>query len=239
MEQGIDTSGYDSLLYTAAEMKKIRHMLGQQNELVADSQEIFRQEETECLRDYDISISLDEMEAYIEVHTTGQGLQKEELRIQLQQSGIKNGIIEEELDRLAAGNYFSHPILIAKGVTPGKREDGWYEYFFRTKQQRKPKLLPDGYVDYQNTRWYEPVTEGQKLICYHGAKTGTGGYTVTGRFLTGKKGREQPMLYGRRLEVTRLLQVDDVSYTSGNIEFDGTVHIKGNVGSGTIIRATG
>ena len=98
------------------------------------------------------------------------------------------------------------------------------------------------------------VKEGQKLAYYHEPEAGRGGYTVTGRFLPGRRGKEKAMLYGRgftllpdkktyqatisgkiemygdRMDISRLLLLDHVTFASGKIEFDGTVQIRGNVG---------
>lgn len=273
LENGIDTDKYGSLMFTVSEMKKMRYLLEQQNmlsDILVEKPPGTEESgvggsglnEKEPFQDYTVKISRDEMEAYLEIHIPGIKFDKEELGQMLKQNGVKSGILEEELEKIASGSYLSRPILIARGAESRDGADGWYEFFFRTREQRKPKLLADGSVDYQNTQWLEMVKEGQKLAYYHEPEAGRGGYTVTGRFLPGRRGKEKAMLYGRgftllpdkktyqatisgkiemygdRMDISRLLLLDHVTFASGKIEFDGTVQIRGNVGCGTIIKAT-
>ncbi len=203
------------------------------------------------------------MEAYISVEVPNGTIERDALMDFLKENRIKEGISESAIEQLCNGKYGQKPILIAQGKIPLKGEDGWYEYFFRTDVQKKPKVLEDGSADYKDIEWFEVVSEGQKIAFYHEAKEGTDGYDVTGAVIKGRKGAEKRVLKGKgfRLEddkktytalyngmirldgedlsIVNHVELDEINMTTGNIFFDGSIHIRGNVSSGMTVKATG
>ena len=203
------------------------------------------------------------MEAYISVEVPNGTIERDVLMDFLKENRIKEGISENAVNQLCNGEYGQKPVLIAQGKIPLKGEDGWYEYFFRTDVQKKPKVLADGSADYKDIEWFEVVSEGQKIAFYHEAKEGTDGYDVTGAVIKGRKGAEKRVLKGKgfRLEddkktytalyngmirldgedlsIVNHVELDEINMTTGNIFFDGSIHIRGNVGSGMTVKATG
>lgn len=265
LENGIDVNQYRSFIYTAAEMKKRRLQLEENGEYLDDGrlEEILNQgEEKVTFPDFIVMVSDNEMEAYVVVDGAGKNLNRADIELALRQEGIRQGIDYHAIKMLEQGTYTDLQVRVAEGREAQRGEDGWYEYFFRTNVARTPKILPDGSVDYQNIEWYEIVEQGQKIAVYHDASKGVNGYTVRGRVLPAKRGREKKILTGRgftlesdqrtyraaidgkielqdeRIEILRLLVVDEVSIASGNVNFDGSVYIKGDVGTGARIEVT-
>lgn len=256
LEEGLDVSYYSSLMYTESEMKKRRLSL------VEEELEYMLNPQEDTSENFKIFLSSDEMEAYLEVSGAVRPIDRKEIRRALSRNAIVEGIDQDVIDKLAEGDYPLRPMLIAKGRAPEDGEDGRYEYFFELLPTKTPLLLEDGSVDYQHTEWFEIVERGQKLAYYHSATEGKSGKTATGRVVSAKRGKEQQMLSGKgfvvlddqktyladvtgrveiidgRLEVTRLLVVENVSLATGNVCFDGSVYVKGNVGSGVTIQAT-
>lgn len=258
LENGVDVSKYKSLMYTAKEMKKARM------DLQKEEKEGQTAKENSVLKldKFIITLSGDEMEAFIEVPDSVKEISRQEIADALKQKGITRGICESGMEELVSGKGFNKKILIAQGAKAQHGRDGYYEFFFKTQMDKTPKLLPDGSVDYQSIEWFEMVETGQKLAYYHDAEEGVCGYTVTGRVLDGKKGKEISVLAGKgftleedrktyisavkgkvelvnnRLEVSRLLVVNEITLATGNISFEGSIYIKGNVGTGTTINAT-
>lgn len=260
LEEGLDISGYRSLIYTSADMERKR------KELLADiARDIVEQSRAPVvLEDFIITISGDEQEAYLEIRgSTDNEYDKEKILRALKDEGVKEGILEEELDRMLAERDYNKPVLIAKGRKPEKGGDGWYEYFFRTNPEESRSYAEDGSVDYDTVSWFELVKEGEKLACYHEAGAGVSGYTVTGKFLRTTKGREQKMLscsgvlllYDKKtyvaamdgrvelnenhLKVSEVCVLDEVTKSGGDVDFDGSVLVRGRVERGTVLRATG
>ena len=134
------------------------------------------------------------MEAYLSVSVPNGMVEHEVLMDFLNEKKVKSGISEKAIELICRGEYGQIPILIAQGKIPLKGEDGWYEYFFRTDVQKKPKVMEDGSADYKDIEWFEVVKEGQKVAYYHEAKEGTNGYDVLGNVIKGRKGAEKRVL---------------------------------------------
>ncbi len=259
MEAGLDISEYASLMYTAKDMKRLRL---KQQEAFDDT--LKHPETVDALSDwFMVTISEDEMEAYLTCHNRPADASVDVILKELTRRGVTRGIDEEAIAQTLRQVAENKMMKIASGRPAEDGKDGWYEYFFRTEVVRTPKHLEDGSVDYQNIEWFETVNENQKLVYYHKAGSGTFGYTVTGMLLKPHKGKELPMLRGSgyileedgqtyisamngRIElrdnqmiISRLFEFDEITMATGNVNVDGNVHIKGHVGSKTIVRATG
>lgn len=259
LELGLDVDSYRLLRYTAVEMRKRRMALlldicHQQAKIMQN------QVRTE---DFVFEYASNDMEAYITVLAKGKYITRERFLEILEQNHIRKGVLEETVQKIIDGRYGNKPLLIAKGQIPHQGEDGWYEFFFRTDLNRKPKVLEDGTVDYRNVEWFEMVKTDQKLAVYHDAQDGTDGYTVTGNIIKARKGVEKRVLVGQgfrmdqdrrtyyatldgmvsvsdnEMRITNHLLLDEVTMATGNVEFDGSVHILGDVGYGALVKATG
>lgn len=262
LENGIDIAEYKSLMNTASEMRKKRLLLqGDTVEQKETEHQHYAVIEAEQIARLSVTVSKDEMEAYIEVKEKIGKLSRDTIIKALKEFGVLKGLLEDTVEMLINGNCPEDPVLIARGKMPADGEDGWYEYFFKTENEWAPKMLADGSVDYQNTEWFEMVERGQKVAYYHSAGIGIDGYNVFGKALHARKGKELSMLAGKgfvllpdqktylaaedgkvelnngRLEITRLLVLDEMTIATGKVDFDGSVYIKGNVGSGVTIRA--
>lgn len=257
LEEGLDVSQYRSLMYTASEMKKIRlKMLERET-----NPRVEGESKVQKFKEYIITISPDEMEAHLEISGEGREVSREDITRALKARGVRHGIDETAIDKLVAGGY-TEPILIARGIEPKPGEDGWYEFFFKVSHDDAIQYLKDGSIDYQKLPSFEMVKSGQTIAYYHEAKEGTPGISVTGNLIKARKGREKSILSGRgflvqedqktyqametgriemrdgRVDISKLLLVEEVMLAAGKINFDGCVYIKGNVGSGTVIKAT-
>ena len=261
LESGIDVNGYKSLMYTAKEMQKIRLKLMEKPEEKEEEKQTGAEREVLKTDRFIVTLSGDEMEAYMAAPEGIGTMSRQSVYDVLKEKGISRGICEEGITELLSGEADHKKILIARGAEAKDGRDGYYEYFFKTQADKTPKLLPDGAVDYQSIEWFVMVEAGQKLACYHSAEEGVCGYTVTGKILPGRKGKEKSALggkgfilqedgktyvaafkgkvelVGKRLEVSRLFVIDEITLATGNISFDGSIYIRGNVGMGTVINA--
>ena len=213
-----------------------------------------------------IRITFDEMEAYMLLPEPeqGTGYTDSQIRQEMAARGITTGIDEQRISDMLEGHTYNAELLIAQGKKPVDGTDGYYEYKFDTNFDGKPKLLPDGSVDYGSVHSIESVTAGQVIAVYHPAVSGEDGMSVKGGLVPAKHGREQMPLKGKGFdrmddEVTYtasmdgkiemqndrivVLPVHEVSgnaeLAEGNIDFRGDIVIHGNVESGVSIRATG
>lgn len=259
LEQELDVSKYNNLMYPAEVMEqKRKQMLAHRSK---SEQENYEEEiKTEH---FNLNVSENGMEAYLTVFAGDMVVGKREILKILVENGVVKGIVEPTLEEIEDGKHEGQTVLIAKGKVPKMGKDGWYEYFFRTNLAKRPKILPDGTADYKNVEWFETVKKGDKVVFYHTAEAGEDGFTVTGTVMPGKRGRDQKMLTGKgfvlkddkrtyiadvdgmitvddgRLTILEELELEDVSIATGSLVFDGSIHIKGQVGNGTLIKATG
>ena len=259
LESGLDISSYHTLMYTAADMREKRLKLQQKMDGVGKEIALKKQG---TFKNFSLSISEDEMEVYISVTDSGKII-KEDIMKALKQQLVTRGIIEKEIDQLVSGKNKNKTVLIAQGKPSEEGAEGRYEYFFRTDLNQMCESSPDGFINFDKMTGFEFVKEGQVVAVYHDAECGASGYTVTGKELPARKGREKSVLAGKgftlkddqktyvasidgriqlkdqRIEIDKALLIETVNRTSGTVDFNGSVMISGDVGVGSVINATG
>lgn len=257
LEDGLDVSDYRSFMYTYSDMRRMR-LKRLENRRGGKVREYRHIDDSV----FSLTVSDDEMYAWLEIdEAQTEEFSPKEIVQFLQKEGIVWGVNDREICSVLEHKKYGKRVLIAEGKEPKQGKDGWYEFFFRTNPDRKPKVLEDGSVDYQNIDWFEMVNKGQKIAYYHPAENGENGCTVTGKICTARRGKEQSLLFGsgfeilednrtyvsslsgkielsgNTLEIEPILVVNDVTMVTGNIEFDGSVYVKGNVAANTRIYA--
>lgn len=173
---------------------------------------------------------------------------------------IDNEAIEEALKSLNDG-YIIEDVTVCKGTPPINGRNAVIEYFFE-RPSVKPKLLPNGRVDYKEFTKFVFVQKDQLIIKRSPATKGKPGRDITGNTIKPVEGKDRNVevvdgvyanlektefrskynghiiLSGDTITVLPLLQVDgDVDMRIGNVRFEGTIHITGNIQSGFIIEA--
>lgn len=263
LEEDLQIDTYKSLMYTAKEMQKKRLKLLSDWKRQNSTEELhtISDGQAEKYSAFSLIVSSDAMEAMVVLADTNTSIECDQVLSALKKSGVTHGIDYSAVSRLGEGKSEDIIVVVARGKQPEKGEDGWYEFFFERDIKKEPKLLEDGSVDYQNIKWFEMVKTGQRVAVYHPAVEGENGWRVTGEIIHSHKGKEQKMLSGKgfillpdkvtyiaetdgkidyddgRLEISNVLILDDVMSNSGNIDFNGSVYIRGTVGMGTTIKA--
>lgn len=155
-------------------------------------------------------------------------------------------------------------VVVARGTEAVAGEDGRIEEEVDATP-RVGTIAEDGSIDFKAINLVAQVRTGQRLAVVHPPTAGTPGQTLTGRSLPAADGVPATLEAGegvaeeeagqmrlftaeidgraRRengvLQVRPELEVGDVCYETGNIDFDGDVIIKGTVQGGFEVRATG
>lgn len=215
-----------------------------------------------------VKIAEDAMSASIYIESSRmQEITLKELEMALQISNVIEGVDHPKLQKIIEKKLYDQDVMIATGkkAMPGK--DGYFTVPLANEisGNSKPKILKDGSVDYSQFGNFCMVYEGDEIARYTPATQAEHGYTVKGQKLVGKNGREQRVLKGKgfhlsedkriyyasmngkleyrenqSIDVCNLFVVDsDVTVTTGNVEFGGDIHIRGNVNSGMIVKASG
>lgn len=182
--------------------------------------------------------------------------------------GIKHGLMKDVL-RLVCNNpqefYFSQNV-IAEGTPERNGKDGVVKFLFDLDgESRKPVVREDGSVDYKELVQLANVKAGQLIAERHPPLPGTSGMNVLGEEIPAKDGKEAHFKIGKnvvvnaektgmyaaidglvtrtdkdKLNVFPVYEVNgDVDYNIGNIDFVGTVVIRGNVLTGFKVKASG
>jgi len=224
--------------------------------------------DTTPLSEYmDVVISEDRLSAIIQFNQKEFQCTADELEEFLRQNGIKFGINKEVLALIAKEKDKSiyNRVTVANGIAPKDGEDGFIKYLFNLEEEKKPIVQEDGRVDFREVLSLNNVRKGQLIAERFPATDGKDGMTVTGQTIPGKKGKDTHFKIGKnvvadekkmrlyatidglvaltendRINVFPVYEVNgDVDYNIGNIDFVGTVVVRGNVLSGFRIKASG
>lgn len=215
-----------------------------------------------------VKISDDGMEArcrFIPPSTGGRIMHKEDLLKDLEFNGIKFGILESEVDRYISNKQYCTDYIMARGSSPVNGHDAKIIYKFNTDLQAKPKEREDGTVNFHNLDILASVSAGDELAELIKEDEGKSGKDVRGREIKPEKVEKLRFKYGRdislsedglhlisdisghavldrekKVTVSNIFVVkNDVDISTGDINYDGSVEVKGNVINGFKIIATG
>ena len=213
-----------------------------------------------------IHISHDKMAAYIRIEYSEEapGVGREEITAALAAQNIAGGVKEDEIDRVSGRQIYNEDVLIAEGRQPENGRDGKVEYFFDLSGEMQPKVLGDGKVDYYDMNIINPVNKNDVLCRLHQPTQGTDGYNVFGAALASKNGKPAQLPRGRNtaaneagdelraaidgqikrngknIDVIQEFEVKkNVDFSTGNIQFPGSVVVRGNVVSGFVVQSGG
>ncbi len=155
--------------------------------------------------------------------------------------------------------------IIARGESPSPPTPGKIEYFIDpTLLDQSPVMDESGNVDYKSLKMFQNVVKGEPLIRKHDPIPGKRGVDVFGKTIPPREPDAVflPVADGVEIKEKGYLAVaavdgavtkiqdklcvmavfhvgGDVSYKSGNIDFNGSVEVKRDVLSGFKIKATG
>lgn len=186
----------------------------------------------------------------------------EEIRLALAHHGVKEGIDDEVLRTLAEFPP-DEEVLIARGQPPINGEPARIEYYFLADHPSvKPLVDEGGRADFREVTFIQNVTPGQLLARKTPPTAGYPGRAVNGEPIPPVPGKDVHLLAGKNVELTAnkleayavvmgipkliknrvavlpVFQVQDVDFSVGNINFQGSVLIHGNVNPGFSIKAT-
>jgi uncharacterized protein (DUF342 family) len=192
-----------------------------------------------------------------------------ELEEYLSSQGIKFGIQTDTLYLISQRpqEFFFTQNVIAVGIPPEAGKDGYVKVLYgeSSDQERRPAEREDGSVDYKEVTQLANVKAGQLIAERVPAQKGIPGKAVTGEEIPPKNGKDAHFKIGKnvvvnpekiamyaaidglvtmtdkeKLNVFPVYEVNgDVDYNSGNIDFIGTVVIRGNILTGFRVKASG
>jgi len=213
-----------------------------------------------------VFIEAEEMRGSVSLSAPGMGggdASREDVEGMLRNNGVIFGWDDDAIDALVDDPVYGQRVVVAQGTKPVNGADAKISYFFDTSMKIKPKEI-GGRVDFKELNTIRNVLKGEELAKKEPAQKGQPGRTVTGRVLAAKDGRDvafelgnnvtlskdglrlvsgadgQVMLIQGKITVETVMVVPgDVDTSVGNINFLGSVIVKGSVFDGFTVKAVG
>lgn len=154
-------------------------------------------------------------------------------------------------------------IIVAKGKAPVQGQDARIEYSFNTETHKRPAHKDDGRVDYFNLSTINFCHKGEVLAKLIPEVPGERGSDVYGKDIKPHEVKRETLKFGKNIElsedklsisstvdghvtlangkviVSNVYQVQDVGVSTGNIDFEGSIQITGNVAANFEVKAGG
>ena len=216
---------------------------------------------------YLFSLSPDNMIAvakFTPASDTGERMSYDEFIKDMTFRQVRSGIQEDILKKHFEGpGYYGVQLPVARGKKPRHGHDAEIEYFFNTKISAHPEMAEDGSVDYFHLNMVNHCKEGDLLARIIPEDKGEPGMTVQGSVIKPRDVRTchlhfgnnialsedrlsirskvsgHVMLVGDQVFVSNIYEVENVDNSTGNIDYDGSVRVNGNVATNFEIKCSG
>lgn len=182
----------------------------------------------------------------------------------LSQNGIKFGINEESIMAFLKKPDYCTNYVVAMAKSPVEGKSAVITYYFNTDLSKKPQTNEDGSVDFHKLDNISSIEKGAVLAKLEPAVQGQPGMNIFGKPIMPHKVVNKILRYGRNIHLSEdgcimysdvsghAMLVDDkvfvedtyevggdVDVSTGDITFEGNVHIKGSVRTGYSVTAKG
>lgn len=211
-----------------------------------------------------IDISDDRMKAHMSFDP-GNGskiINYQDVKKILEEKNIEFGLKEDVIKRIVNKRIAVNDKLIAEGIMPKKGKDAELIYHFEEKEKNVGTLRQDGTMDFHARNLITNVKKGEKLVTKKPASKGESGKNVKGDEVKPPTVKDKKLPRGKntvkkddcvyaaidgqvvkekdKISVRPVLEINgDVDLNTGNIDFLGSVKIRGNVREGFVIKADG
>lgn len=212
-----------------------------------------------------IHVSSDEMSGLLTIGSKRRDFPSlAEIKTALINAGIKHGLNESLLERVCKTQDAVSEMIIAEGDPPFDGNAGELIWHVDIAQRDRPKINVDGKADFKQLNQFKTVQAGDEILSLSPGKPGKNGQTVTGKQIdpshevepltipAGKNTRiseDGLILYADIDGVATIKNGDvvidnvfhiygDVDFSTGNVKYDGTVMIDGDVRSSFRVEAT-
>jgi uncharacterized protein len=213
-----------------------------------------------------LDIDADAMQASVTVTPAngGKALEIDDIYLKLGEAGVTFGIDREAVSAACSGPA-GERFRVAVGVPTENGQDARFELLTTDARDRAPHVDEHGLIDFRDLGAIPTVHADQPLMRRIPATPGVPGRTVRGEVLEPSPGRNegfaerlvgayiapddpnllravfsgQPVRCGNAVNVEPVFHVRNVNVATGNVSFDGTINIEGEVLPGMKVQATG
>ncbi len=191
-------------------------------------------------------------------------LQKEDIINALVRAGVKYGVDEFAISDFIRDRNYCKDYVLAKATPAVQGSDAQITYHFNTDLTLKPKRNDDGSVDFHQLDMISHCRKGDLLASLTPVDYGKPGIDVSGNVIRPNKVNNRVLRHGNKIilspDGTKMFsEVDghvsltdgrvfvsdtyevhaDVDASTGDIDYDGNVVVRGNVITGFSVRARG
>jgi uncharacterized protein (DUF342 family) len=182
----------------------------------------------------------------------------------LTEAGVNLGVDHDALVAACQAGVADH-LVVAHGTPPTEGADSDFLELVPQAADRAPKVNADGLIDYRDHGAIAVVEPGAPLMRRVPPVAGVDGHTVLGQVIASRPVRDEPFasaLIGAQVsaqdpdlliastaglpvrvpcgvQVEPVLRVKEVNLATGNIHFDGTVHVEGDIINNMKVQASG
>lgn len=220
----------------------------------------------EMRESYSLKISPDKMQASARFYppsVRGERMTEGEFLRDLEFKGIKFGILTEEIAAYFKDSRYCIDISVAQGTPVRHGTDARIEYYFDTDPSTKPTLNEDGSVDFFHLNTVSHCKKGELLARRFPEDPGDHGTNIYGERVNPREVKRDPLRFGKNIilsedkqtltadadghvtlndgqvVVSNVLEVENVDIATGNIDYDGSVKVNGNVVTNFSVKAKG
>ncbi len=212
-----------------------------------------------------VNISEDGMKAEVVVQPPRPGgapADREMIDAALSEKGVIKGFDEEALQALLGTGNSGYSRIAAWGKAPVKGRSERTECLFVTRRGKPWKELNSGRIDLKELNFIQNRKAGELLAQHIPAIPSKDGFDVLGNMIEAEIPEDEILIEAGEgvleteegltaeidgnvrlaegfITVEPMVIVKDVNYSTGNIDFDGSVSVEGTVADGFTVRATG
>lgn len=215
--------------------------------------------------EFALSMSEDKMQLTLTL-TPPMGGQSKAVQVikAIQELGVQHGLKHNEL-REAIRQGHCENLLVAEGTWPILGNPVEFKNYLEELEQELAEVDENAFIKYSDLGHLLLVKPGDKLMRRIPPTAGKDGVDLLGNmvptrpiidanFNSGCSGTKfdendpdlllaaipgQPKLLSNGVKVNNVIEIENIDLSTGNVEFDGTIHIAGDVKSGMKLHATG
>jgi len=215
---------------------------------------------------FSLNIDNKKMTARISIQPAkgGEDLEYEAVLESLIEQSVNKDFIDTDLLTECISSIKEETPIIAKGIPAIKGTDTKFETLYQSDSVSAPEQDKDGAINHFETHDYISVNKDQPLLRKIPFTKGTDGINVLGETITAEDGLDinftlddtvkldkadlnlmlaaksgHPLAIENGVHVDDTLTLKNANLSSGNIHFDGSVHIQGEVKPNVVIEASG
>lgn len=195
----------------------------------------------------------------------GEEISVAKLQMALSANNVKVPPDYEAINKMVNSKMYNEPVVVASGKPPIAGEDGYIKWYFETESKKIEIEIDDqGNVDYHKILKINTVNANEMIGEKIDPVSGVDGFNVFNEPIKAKAPKTAKMVKGKNVEITAdgyffqslisgqliiknevpsvmpLFEVKgDVDYSTGNIEFNGSVIVHGTVLDGFSVKSEG